>query len=185
MWLSSLKWPAGWDFPQNWLIEWRNRLRIAWKWRNNLYFSGSDCCGNSSSSHITAVGSLLGAANRGNISSKAGYEPKKKLRRCDELVGTRDKELRYMGTELKKNALNPGEQAAARRCRLSLLNSQTIWSASELVLEVIFIAAFIAWQAHTTPIRECLPIPASARPFSWWRGINMSNALNFILHLEY
>lgn len=43
------------------------------------------------------------------------------------LVRERNKELRYIGRELKKKegeALNPREQAAVRRCGLSLLNSQ-------------------------------------------------------------
>lgn len=74
-----------------------------------------------------------------------------------------DKELRYMGRELKKKksrnkeGLNPREQAAVRRCSLSLLNSQPYGRHLSVVLEVIFIAAFIAWQARTAPMRECLP----------------------------
>lgn len=38
-----------------------------------------------------------------------------------------------------------------------LVKLAAIWLASELVLEVSFIAAFIAWQAHTAPMRKCLP----------------------------
>lgn len=38
-----------------------------------------------------------------------------------------------------------------------LVKPTAIWPASELVLEVIFIATFIAWQAHAASVKECLP----------------------------
>lgn len=37
-----------------------------------------------------------------------------------------------------------------------LVKISAIWPASELVLGVIFITAFIAWLAFTAPMRKCL-----------------------------
>lgn len=70
------------------------------------------------------------------------------------------------GNGVKEKCTEPWRAGSCKEAQSVLVKLATIWSASELVLEVIFIAAFIAWQARTTPMRECRPIPASARPFS-------------------
>lgn len=62
-------------------------------------------------------------------------------------------------SEMETKSADRIEHERASSCQemqFVLVKLAAIWSASELVLEVIFIAVFIAWQAHTVPVRECL-----------------------------
>lgn len=64
----------------------------------------------------------------------------------------------------KQGRIEPERAGSCEEVQFVLVKLAAIWPASELVLEVIFIAAFTAWQARTAPVRECLP--ASTWPFS-------------------
>lgn len=52
--------------------------------------------------------------------------------------------------------IEPERASSCQEMQFVLVKLAAIWSASELVLEVIFIAAFIAWQACTAPVRGFL-----------------------------
>lgn len=67
-------------------------------------------------------------------------------------------QLGYMGRELKKKKgrIEPERAGSCEEVQFVLVKLAAIWSASELVLEVIFIVAFIAWRACAAPTRECL-----------------------------
>lgn len=58
----------------------------------------------------------------------------------------------------KQGRIETKRASSCEEVQFVLVKLAAIWPASELVLEVIFIAAFIAWQARTAPMRECLPI---------------------------
>lgn len=60
-----------------------------------------------------------------------------------------------MGTK-RADRIEPERAGSCQEMKFVLVKLAAIWSTSELVLEVIFIAAFIAWQACTAPVRECL-----------------------------
>lgn len=66
-----------------------------------------------------------------------------------------------MGTK-SADRIEPERAGSCQEMQFVLVKLAAIWSASELVLEVIFIAAFIAWQACTAPVRESACLPASA-----------------------
>lgn len=53
--------------------------------------------------------------------------------------------------------IEPGRAGSCEEVQFVLVKLAAIWPASELVLEVIFIAAFTAWQARAAPMREWLP----------------------------
>lgn len=57
----------------------------------------------------------------------------------------------------KQGRIEPKRAGSCEEVQFVLVKLAAIWPASELVLEVIFIAVFIAWQACTAPMRECLP----------------------------
>ena len=65
------------------------------------------------------------------------------------------------GIKRKKNQrqgrIEPERAGSCEEVQFVLVKLMAIWPASELVLEVIFIASFIAWQACSAPVRECLP----------------------------
>lgn len=58
--------------------------------------------------------------------------------------------------KIKGEALNPREQAAVRRCGLSLLNSKPYGRHLSWFWRWFLWPLFIAWQARTTQMRECL-----------------------------
>lgn len=57
----------------------------------------------------------------------------------------------------KQVRIEPKRVRSCKEVQFVLVKLMAIWSASELVLEVIFIAAFIAWQARSDPVRGSLP----------------------------
>lgn len=63
----------------------------------------------------------------------------------------------------EKRSLEPWRAGSCVEVRFVLVKLAARWPASELVLEVIFIAAFIAWRALW---RESAFLPASAQLFS-------------------
>lgn len=63
----------------------------------------------------------------------------------------------------EQRSLEPRRAGSCEEVRFVLVKLAAIWPASELVLEVIFIAAFIAWRALR---RESAVLPASAQLFS-------------------
>lgn len=57
------------------------------------------------------------------------------------------------------DGLNPRLRALFEKVQSVLVKHADIWSASELVLEGIFIAAFIAKRTHTAPVRAPAYLP--------------------------
>lgn len=62
----------------------------------------------------------------------------------------------------EKRSLEPQREGSCKEVRFVLVKLAAIWPASELVVEVIFIAAFISWRA----LRREAFLPASAQLFS-------------------
>lgn len=74
-------------------------------------------------------------------------------------TGTKSSETRGIKGEKRQKLgrIEPERAGSCEEVQFVLVKLAAIWPASELVLEVIFIAAFIAWQARAAPMRECLP----------------------------
>lgn len=85
----------------------------------------------------------------------------KQILRTSQEMGT--KTWNTLGRELKKKKrkkqgrIEPERAGSCEEVQFVLVKLAAIWPASELVLEVIFMAAFMTWQARTAPMRECLP----------------------------